>query len=188
MKNRIIVYFIAGLFMQPVLQAQEKPVFGSQNFIGMLEGESGTSLQLQTINGVRYKSWFAGLGTGLDYYYERSIPVFLSLNRLMNPTRLPLYLHADAGLNIPWVPGFVQKQWGSSRYTPGLYWAGGIGYKFDIGKKCNNALLLDLGYSYKRYQEKSDLVFPCLVPPCPSETERYDYRLRRLSLKLGWMF
>ena len=61
--------------------AQKKAIFSSQNYVGLLEGEQKSKLQLQTMNGIKYRTWFIGLGTGIDWYYLRSIPIFLSLNR-----------------------------------------------------------------------------------------------------------
>ena len=48
---------------------------------GLLDGAAGPSWQLQTINGIYYKTWFAGIGVGLDYYTMRTIPLFLDLRK-----------------------------------------------------------------------------------------------------------
>ena len=53
---------------------KEKKFFSSQISTGIVEGEQGTSFHIETINGLRYKTWFAGIGAGLDYYYYRFCP------------------------------------------------------------------------------------------------------------------
>ena len=65
---------------------------------GIVTGESGTDLQLQFVNGVTYKILFAGAGIGLDYYYERSVPLFLDLRgKVFNRPSAP-FLFADGGI------------------------------------------------------------------------------------------
>lgn len=187
MKTKHILLIIVLCWISSSLLAQDKWKFASQQYAGITEGESGTGFQLQTINGVRYKTWFAGIGTGLDYYFLRSIPLFLSVNKMLPFTKLPFYVNADAGINFPWSRDgdyFFEQQ---SSYSPSLYWAGGLGYRIRAGKE-NQGFLINLGYSYKHLVQEYESVTPCLIPPCPVSKERYDYRLRRISVKVGWMF
>ncbi|HVY74956.1 MAG TPA: hypothetical protein VG890_09015, partial [Puia sp.] len=69
--------------------------FHSINQVGLLEGESGSSWQLQTVNGMSYKSWFAGIGVGLDYYRLRGIPLFLDLRKTFGHSRNKPFVYAD---------------------------------------------------------------------------------------------
>src|SRR5689334_8657847 len=107
MKKIILILTIAIVpfavkAQETVEKKKDKFRFSSQNYAGILEGESGTSLQVQTINGLRYKTWFAGVGTGLDYYYQRTIPLFLSVSKFLSSTKVPLYFNGDAGINFIW--------------------------------------------------------------------------------------
>ena len=77
---KIVAIIIAFIFSTG-LNAQTKPKFQSQNFIGVLGGEKDASFQIQTINGVQYRTWFSGIGTGLDFYFQRSVPLFLSVGK-----------------------------------------------------------------------------------------------------------
>jgi hypothetical protein len=178
------------LVSYPVLAQQkntkQKFSFGSQNYAGILEGESGTSLQLQTINGVKYKTWFAGLGVGLDYYYDRSVPLFFSVSKFLSSKKIPLYFNGDIGVSIAWARDGYYFLENNVSYSPGLYWNGGFGYKF--ASKQGHGFLLNLGYSYKHMIQKTTYTNPCLIGPCPTEEDRYDYRLRRLSVKFGYLF
>jgi len=175
------------LFFMYLLPAQKKLNFSSQNYIGILEGEASTSFQLQTINGLRYKTWFAGVGTGLDYYYQRSIPLFASFSKFLPSTKTPFYFNGDAGINFPWSKNDSYYFQYRGDFSPSFYWAAGFGYKFSF-KKRSEGILLNFGYSYKHLIQETETSYPCLVPPCPVYKERYDYRLKRLSLKAGWMF
>jgi hypothetical protein len=194
MKIKSLLLLPVLLFICYSLAAQKKSdkprlQFSSQNYAGILEGGAGTSFQLQTINGVRYKTWFAGAGTGLDYYYQRSIPLFASVSKFFPKAKNALYFNADAGVNFHWKRrDLIEFQYQNpGEYFPSLYWAGGVGYRF-ASKKRSDGFLINLGYSYKHIVQKNKITQPCLIPPCPTYDERYDYRLRRLSLKMGWMF
>src|SRR5437773_4082956 len=91
--------------------AQRKTNFSSQNYIGILEGEHGSKFQLQTINGIKLKTWFVGLGTGIDWYYRRSIPLFFSLNKdFFKKGNRNFYFAADGGVNFPWKDETYKEQ------------------------------------------------------------------------------
>lgn len=189
-----VLSIIAFSLFTIALKAQHKAIFSSQNYAGLLEGEQGSKFQLQTINGFDYKTWFGGLGTGIDWYYRRSIPVFGSINKdLLKKGNRNFYLAGDVGINFPWKDDKNYNVWAYNveKSYPGLYWAAGLGYKIGIGKN-RDALLVQLAYSYKHLHEKvksvyyyTDIIYP---GPRPDFTNRYDYYLRRLSLKLGWHF
>src|SRR5687768_15390308 len=70
--------------------------------IGLLEGQESSEFQIQTINGIQYKGWFAGIGAGVDYYRFRSIPLFLDIRKnILNKNFTP-FIYADAGIHFPW--------------------------------------------------------------------------------------
>src|SRR5450432_2856838 len=106
MKRPIIICII--LFMAAELLAQQKTVpdrwqFHSVNSVGLLEGQTGSSFQLQTINGAQYRSWFAGIGLGLDFYRYRTIPLFLDIRRQFGRSTNKLIVYADMGINFFWL-------------------------------------------------------------------------------------
>ena len=187
---------IAVTTISATVLAQHNATFSSQNYIGLLEGEQGSKFQLQTINGIKYKTWFAGAGTGIDWYYRRSIPAFMSLNKdFFIKGNRNFFIATDVGANFPWlvdknsyVAGYIVEE-----SIPGFYWGAGLGYKIGIGK-LNDGILLQLGYSYKHVGEKVktpyyyDYVPGMIMQPKPDMTNRFDYYLRRLSLKIGWNF
>src|SRR5258705_2737270 len=110
---------------------QHKINFNSRNYIGLLEGENGSAFQVETTNGIGSRSWFAGLGTGLDWYYIRSIPLFGSLSKsfLENNNR-SFFISTDIGVNFPWKPAYP-NEWGYysyGKYQNGMYFAIELGY------------------------------------------------------------
>jgi len=140
-----------------------KPSFTSLNQVGIAWGATDDALLLQTINGVSYKTYSAGIGIGLDYY-------------------------ADLGINIPWVKTDKENTWSKSDYDNGSYVDIGIGYKIPINKKL--FANLSFGYSQKKLHEKrvnEVTIFDFRYGGNNAE-EDYDYTFRRFSLKAGLSF
>jgi hypothetical protein len=190
MKKIFLVTILMAIVTVSSLPAQSKINFRSQNYAGLLEGDAGSSWQLQTINGFQKRTWFAGLGTGLDFYRYRTVPLFLSVNKSIKPAGNSFYFLSDAGINFAWVNKELRSPGNdfiSDKFTPALYWNSGVGYKAVIGKK-ENALLINMGYSYKHLKETKELPVFCINPPCPPNIEEYNYHLKRISIRLGWEF
>lgn len=166
--------------------AQHKPVFHSRNYLGINEGSSTTRMSLESVNGLQYQTWFLGLGTGLDWYYLRSIPLFLSLGKDFSRETRGLFAEADMGLNFPWKK-VADENWYNSSYSSGLYANLGLGYKLGL-KNGRDAFLVKLAYSYKHFTESRASGLPCLFPPCPESHDRLEYSLNRLRFQLGWQF
>src|SRR5215203_3590562 len=104
MKKNIfwVTFFMLFQFVS-VAQKALKPAFTSINQVGIGWGGSGEGLQLQTINGLSYKTYSAGIGIGLDYYWARTIPLFIDLRKNIFSKKQTPFVYADLGLNMPWV-------------------------------------------------------------------------------------
>jgi hypothetical protein len=185
----VLLFFTTISMAQEVPGAVEKkkkgcgcaysPVFS----LGLLEGEKGGQVQLQTIQGIRYGKWSTGIGVALDYYHMRSIPVFLNLRRDILKTKNSPFVYADGGIHFPWATKEDKPNYGSAKFRPGLYYEAGLGYK--IGNKKGSGVLLSAGYSYK-YLKEERITPVCIYWGCEDETtEMFRYKLNRLSLKLG---
>jgi hypothetical protein len=178
-------------FVTTVSYGQSKVKYHAQNYAGLLEGEARGAFQLQTIHGVQYRNWYGGGGIGLDYYMYRSIPVFFSLNRNIILNNRTFFVSGDIGTNYPWVQEQSDVFWGGSTkqdFSPALYWAGGLGYKAFFKNK-SDAILINLGYSFKHMKEEvSSTGGFCADPPCTVDVTKFDYKLNRISLRLGWQF
>lgn len=166
-------------------QAQNtKPKFNSLLQVGLVEGQRGPAMTLQTINGVRYQTWSLGAGAGLDYYHTRSIPLFLDIRKNILKTDKTPFIYLDAGYNFPWLTE-ENKLYSSAEAEGGLYYDAGIGYAVPVLK--NNALFFTVGYSSKRISTASGGpvdIFSSYIPP----SQRFEYTLRRISVKMGLGF
>ncbi len=169
--------------------------FHSINSVGLLEGETGSAFQLQTINGAAYKSWFGGVGVGIDYYRYRTIPLFADFRKEFGKNSNKVFVYADLGINFSWLTDNQKATYQlDDHFGNGFYNDLGLGYKVSLGK--NNGLLLSLGYSYKKITETYQSYYTYMPPvyftdppgPGTPPTEKIQYSLNRLSIKLGWEF
>jgi hypothetical protein len=165
--------------------------FHSINNIGLIEGETGSACHLQTINGLQKKSWFGGIGVGLDYYRFRSIPLFADVRKEFGKRENKFFLYADAGFNYYWKRDKDVKQfYFGDQFKNGFYGEVGFGYKFKLNSKLN--FMLAGGYSYKKLTEKGENFFDYPGGPLISNSENNNakvvYNFNRLSLKLGIEF
>ncbi len=189
----ILITLITGLASGTSAQKMAKPgsfQFHSINSVGLLEGETGSAFQLQTINGAQWKSWFAGVGAGLDYYKFRSIPLFMDFRKEFGKNGNKIFLYSDFGLHFTWLTD-QQKSGGdmNGKFNNGFYTDLGFGYK--IAMKKNNALQLSLGYSLKKSSElTSPVYFPYIdfTGSGSYPSDKINYTLNRLSIKMGWEF
>ena len=189
MKNLLIYIFLLVSVINAGAQEsiKSKKIFSSQISAGITEGEQGTSFHIETLNGIRYKTWFGGIGTGLDYYYFRSVPIYLSAIKYLSPRNHSFYVQGDGGLNFAWGDETF-RAWNEidSKFKPGPYWNGSIGFVTGLDRK--NSFSFGLGYSYKFLKEVREMAVQCFNPPCENSFETYRYNLNRLTLKLGWQF
>jgi hypothetical protein len=192
MKRSVSFLFILATmssFAQTSQKQETANPFGVSVFAGMLEGGNSTSFQFQATGGIRLSKWYIGAGSGMDYYFYRSTPVFISVNRYLSKGPHSFFIQGEGGMNFAWAASKIEDGWGniiSDKWKPGLYWNGGLGFSTGLGKK--NSLMLSLGYSYKHLKELQEKAIFCINPPCPPQKEEFNYHLRRLSFKIGWQF
>jgi hypothetical protein len=167
--------------------------FHSINNVGILEGQIGSAFQLQTINGVQYKSWFCGAGLGLDYYKFRTIPLFFDLRKEFGKSVNKLFLYSDLGVHFSWVTDKEKTNYVvDDKFGNGIFAEAGLGYKAVIGK--NHGLLISAGYSYKKLREAYNSLqyYPGLYMINSEQNinnqSQINYALSRLSIKMGWQF
>jgi hypothetical protein len=162
--------------------------FHSFNTIGLMEGQAGSAFQLQAVNGLQYKSWFYGIGVGLDYYRLRTIPLFADVRKEFGKTDNKFFVYADAGANFYWKRDKDVKQFYiDDKFKNGFYGEAGLGYKLNLNRKLR--LAFSAGYSYKKLTEEgynfwNDPGFP----NAPYPIEKINYNLNRLAFKIGIEF
>ena len=76
------------LFSQSAEKNIKKVQFEMTVLAGPTDGERGTSAQIEVIPSIKYKGYYIGVGTGVDYYFIRTIPVFLELKKVFTPIQI----------------------------------------------------------------------------------------------------
>ena len=193
-KLLFLVVFLGCVFITSAQEAnQEQPAkkgcscsFSSINQIGTLHGSKGAYFQVQTINGIRYKTWFAGVGAGIDFYTRGGYPVFLDVRKDIFEKQSTPFLYADAGIHLVRDRKEEESQWYQNTYSNGFYGDAGVGYKLGLGGA--GRLLVSAGYSYKNINRRYEYVFACPTSRCYESYYTYKNYLHRLSLKLGLQF
>lgn len=188
MKKTICLISLLVLFF--CSKAQDSLRFRAQQWIGHLEGENGSAFQFNTAAGVQLGSNYLGLGSGIDWYYFRSVPVYLTYQRTLPVAKGRFFLNADAGLNYSWKKKNSSNAWSntiSDQFFPSTYAETGIGYRTFFKNK-KDALLFHIGFGYKQLKEDKEIPVFCIMAPCPTLIEHYSYKMSRLSIKMGWEF
>jgi hypothetical protein len=192
-RQLLLICGLTGLVF--LANAQQKKSNGSWNFhsinnIGLMEGQTGSSFQIQTVNGAQYKSWFGGIGLGLDYYRYRTVPLFLDFRKEFGKSSNKLFLYADMGVSFCWLTDNQKMNYyQNDHFNNGIYGDFGAGYKIGLGRNDHDHLLLSLGYTFKKLNETYDAP-EYFYPPSPGSPskDQINYNLNRLSIKIGWEF
>lgn len=199
--SKLVTFFLIFIVMAECTVAQQKTksavTFHSLQQLGMINGNGAVSGLIQTVNGVECSQWFAGVGVGLDFYRYRSVPLFVNVKRYFSlKNNNALFIYADGGYNQPWLKDNKETySWGSgstetkSQYKGGLYTDAGFGYAIKF--KSGNKMLLNIGYSYKYFEENK--ITKTVTGGVAGNTEntnsqKYKYNFNRLMIKIGWEF
>lgn len=161
-----------------------KPHFRSINAAGISVGESHPQLVFQSVNGLTFKDWFAGIGVGLDEYEIKSLPLFADIRMNFGKEKKG-FIYGDIGYNF-----FLEDKsedmlfaGTKSTYEGGIYTDIGIGVRAKFIKKVN--MVFSLGHSYKEIKNTQVRTICGIIPPCYDETSRFTHNYGRVSLKVG---
>jgi hypothetical protein len=205
MKSRTIpkrVVLIIGFAFCELFCSAQAWKYRSDNYAGLSAGEWGNYGLLQTVHGVYNGPWFIGGGAGLDNYRFRSVPLFLSVTRVLPVSvgeRGGLYVELDGGTNLPWYKRTIEPYDGfsASKFHAGAWWSAGVGYKWKLSTAAGSrkALLLSVDYSEKRLKETEiGPSQPCYTTSCAmiintsQQAYIYEYLNRVFLFKLGFQF
>lgn len=192
MKNSFL--FLLSFFITVSALAQIKP--GKSSFyllpqIALLNGDQSASGQVQVAGGIEKNGWGLGIGTGIDYYKVRTVPLFADLRKSFGKNSA-VFSYLNIGSNLVWP---LESQystdyiWGlggrRSDFSNGLYTDLGIGYSIR-GKK-NKGIVLSLGYSAKKTTEtRYGSIYLDFPPYTHENTEtKFDYTFNRIAFRLG---
>lgn len=179
-----IPLFLVVLFTSLFTTAQQQRMaFASVLQAGLLSGYNGQAASLQTINGVQKGNWMAGVGVGIDFYGQRSVPLFASVHRSFGKQRKQVYAYVNGGVNFRWLEARddYKRNYESS---PGICYEGGVGWK--VRAFGNGGVLISAGYSYKQFSEQLPMYMWLSMQPLNGQPmATYTYQLRRIVLRLG---
>lgn len=167
------------------LRGQETISFGAgfvnMTSIGFLAGSSNNSqiapFSLLTVNGYRTSSgFFAGIGTGIEFFSTSYMPFFLDLRYDLPGNDVVPYVVAKGGYGVPLSSG--QSEYDISYdYSGGALFGAGIGLKI----RTRNHFAWDIELLY-RYQETSyNEVYDW-------NNQEYEYTdvFNRIEIRLGF--
>lgn len=192
MKNSFL--FLLSFFIVASVCAQVKPIKGSFYLlpqIALLNGDQSASGQVQVAGGIEKNGWGLGIGTGIDYYKVRTVPVFADLRKSFGKNSA-VFSYLNIGSNLAWP---LESQystdyiWGlggrRSDLSNGLYTDLGIGYTIRGKKK--EGIVLSLGYSMKTIREtRYGTIYRDFPPYIPETREtKLDYTFNRIAFRLG---
>jgi hypothetical protein len=168
---------------QDSARAENKFRFRSFNSTGLIAGATDEEFLVQSVNGFRKDRWFAGIGVGIDYYHQRSVPVFLEVRRFFSRQPSSAFVYAGGGWNFAWKEDKGDEGLYTSSYGNGLYFDLGVGYTFSVSGR--EAFVLSAGYSGKNYSANLQMPQYCPGGNCPPREENSEYKLTRIVLKAG---
>ena len=112
----------------------------------------------------------------------RSIPLFLDLRKEWKASGKTPFIYADAGMHFIWDNNKSEMV---EYDQPGLFYDLGIGYRIPVQ---SNAILFSAGYSFKSYTSSQPQYYYWVWNPDPADKIRFDYDLKRISIKVGFSF
>lgn len=178
--------------MNAVAQQKNKIRFQSINNAGVIIGGYEQAFQLQSINGIKYKTYSAGIGIGRDDYYFKTVPLFVDLRKNLLEKKITPFVYVDLGASFPWDRAKIET-WTTSYYKSGFLFDAGLGYSIPVRGRF--AFNFSAGYSQKILNETRETsswmwtdYMPGFAPSSYKDTADYRYTLRRISLKIGFSF
>jgi hypothetical protein len=157
--------------------------------VSLINGYNAASVGLQSVNGFKKGYWFTGIGTGIDYYLYRTIPLFADLRYEFGNKKNKFFAYGDAGINFSWVQEKFSDEPGiwngntSNSFKNGIYNDVGLGYNVKLKKE--NSLILSFGYSVKNLKE-TETYMDWRTSQLLKRVNSYN--LRRVMIKIGWQF
>ena len=181
MKTLFFLFAVNLFCTHAAAQQKRAAAFNSYNSIGIIAGKLPVVFTAQTENGVKYKNWFLGAGFGLDNYFIKTLPLFISVKKEISLKKNSLFLYANMGGQFVAGDRKIRTAFAQIVTQPGLYYDAGLGYKIKATKK--SSVYFSLGNSYKTIRKKEtslDTGFP--------NNSVTEYKLHRISLRAGYQF
>ncbi|MDB5207420.1 MAG: hypothetical protein JWR72_2495 [Flavisolibacter sp.] len=170
-----------------LLAQNDKIKFQSSVAAGLLIGEGDPAFQIQAINGIRFRTWSAGIGAGINHYHTRTVPLFADVCKALSKGPKPAFIYASGGYNFPWLREADKTGFGNNDTKGGLYFDGGVGFLLPVLK--TQQLFFSAGWSMKKFTKViNTMPFLSIWPPPENAWRDYDYTVTNVSLKAGLRF
>lgn len=130
--------------------AQKKISYTGSIEGGLLTGDKPVSSFIFTTQGVAYRQYIFSLGSGIDHYPLRSVPLFAAVQRTFAHNRVQPFIQAAAGINFTGTNSKEAKffyQYTDGAFRDGFFARSGGGLMLRAHKKLK--LTLSAGYTYK---------------------------------------
>ncbi len=160
--------------------------FHSYNTIQLLNGRTTSAFAVNSVNGLQFGKFFTGIGTGFDYYYHTSIPLFIEARFDLAKPKGKFQLFANGGINFPFTAQNKKFEFKTGPYKTGGFYTAGIDYLIPVK---NEAVILGAAFTYKQVIQMVDnnVWNPILNRP-ENIPIKEQYSLNRIAIRLGWMF
>lgn len=177
----IIVSFISA-------SAQSKLHYTASVEAGILKGSTDKKNTFLITNGVRYKSLMASIGSGIDNYFYRSIPLFLQAEKTFGNHRVQPFVRTSAGINFSHLTG-EQKlsyiSYDSVHFKNGFIAAASVGVSVKVFRQMR--VFVSGGYSYKTTKVIYQSYY--IYGPEDASHKNIDiYHLNRWCVSAGFRF
>lgn len=191
--------FIVALFLCSTIVAQKSPIRLYNNAsVVQFFGSAEKTIGFQNATGIQYKKWAIGIGTGVDTYAYTSIPIFIEGKYFLTTIKKwQPYLYVNGGISFVGSKNQVEQEFMGWNNFPFVTTNATINYTFageagmGVSKKINTFLQANFAitYNYKHLQYYAETVnvLSSFRPP-NTPLGRYDYYMRRWSVKLGICF
>ena len=160
--------------------------FHSLNTVQVLNGKTTTSLAINTVNGFQFGKLFTGIGTGFDYYYHTSVPLFLEARLDVLKRKGKLQLFGNGGLSFPFSGQNKNREFKTGPYKTGTLYAAGFDYLIPVK---NEAFILGVAFSSKQIIQMVDNnVWNPMLNRVENLPIKDKYSFNRIAIRAGWMF
>jgi hypothetical protein len=164
-----------GFYVMP----QEAMAFNSEDASGQVVLSAGAS----------YKKIMFGVGSGIDWYGLRSVPVFAEGQFNFSGKLEHVFAYTKLGININKLTDkqlAEQFEYTGTGFSRGMYTDFGLGYS--LYNNHSRGLQFGLGYSVKTVkQNMSDIIYSSY--PLSNQTGRsYTYTFHRYMLSVAYRF
>ena len=160
--------------------------FHSFNTVHVLNGSATTSLAVISVNGFQYGKFFTGIGTGFDYYYHTSVPLFIEARLDLAKRKGKLQLFGNGGLSFPFSSRNKRLEFKTGPYKTGGLYAGGLDYLIPVK---NEAVIVGVGFSNKQVIQMVDNnIWNPMLNRVENIPIKDKYSINRIAIRVGWMF